>query len=60
MKGKLIRDMCLSMCENCEIAIWDKGGEFVTNRFINCEGDDVKGYLSTDEVADIIYKVKNY
>lgn len=44
--------------KDCEIAIIYKE-EFVTKKFIDC-GDDVLGYISSDELADIIYMVKNY
>lgn len=44
--------------KDCEIAIIYKE-IFVTKKFIDC-GDDVLGYISSDELADIIYMVKNY
>lgn len=40
--------------ENAEIAAWPKDGEFV--KFQN--GDQVKGYVEADEVADFIAWVK--
>lgn len=44
--------------KDCEIAIM-YNEIFVTGRFV--EGsDDVKGYVSVDELSDIIYKVKNF
>lgn len=42
--------------KNCEIAVI-YNGEFVTRNFVECD-DSVKGYVSADELADIIYKVK--
>lgn len=59
-KFDLINSKVDIQCEDCEIAVWDKHGDFITNLFIDCHGDDVRGYLSTDQVADIIHKVKNY
>lgn len=34
-------------------------GVFATSRFVECN-DSVKGYVSVDELAEIICKVKNY
>jgi len=43
---------------NAEIAIWDKEGTFITAKFI---GEDmVIGYLSADEIAGLIDKVRKY
>lgn len=44
--------------KDCEIAII-YNGIFATDRFVEC-GDSVKGYINADELADIIYKVKNF
>lgn len=44
--------------KDCEIAII-YNEIFATDRFVKC-GDSVKGYVSADELADIIYKVKNF
>lgn len=43
--------------KDCEIAII-YNNEFVTEKFVEC-GDDVKGYVGADELADIIYRVRN-
>ena len=43
---------------DCEIAIL-YNEIFATNRFVECN-DSVKGYVSVDELAEIICKVKNY
>jgi hypothetical protein len=43
--------------KDAEIAVWDKEGNWITSNFIDCGGDDVKGYLSADEVLDIMNKV---
>lgn len=40
---------------DCEIAIWDKN-----NVWYDFGNDQVKGYCSTDEVAEWIWKVKNF
>jgi hypothetical protein len=44
--------------KNCEIAVI-YNGEFVTRNFVECD-DSVKGYVTADELADVIYKVKNF
>lgn len=43
--------------KDCEIAI-SYEDIFCTDNFIECD-DSVKGFISSDELADIIYKVKN-
>lgn len=44
--------------KNCEIAIlYD--GIFCTDKFIETD-DSVKGWITADELADIIYRVKNF
>ena len=43
---------------DCEIAIL-YNNMFVTSRFVECN-DSVKGYVSVEELAEIICKVKNY
>jgi hypothetical protein len=44
----------LSESFNAEIAIWNKDGEW-----FNFGYDEVKGYCSSDEIAEWIYIVKN-
>lgn len=44
--------------KDCEVAI-SYEGIFCTNRFINCN-DSVIGYISPDELAKLIYKVKEF
>lgn len=44
--------------QDCEIAIL-YNGNFVTRKFLDIQ-DDVYAYVKPDEVADIIYNVKNY
>ena len=46
-------------CINAEVAIWNNEGKWVTKEFYNID-DDVIGYLTSDEVIEIMYKVKNY
>ena len=49
---------CNVSSKDCEIAaIYNQ--KFVTKKIVECN-DDVKGYISADELADIIYKVKNF
>ena len=43
--------------ETAEIAVWDSNGNWITKRFIPDLDDNVKGYLSADEVAKIIAMV---
>ena len=44
--------------DKCEIAVL-KNNKFVTKKVLNAS-DDVVGYVSPDEIAEIIMKVKNY
>ncbi len=46
-------------CINAEVAIWNKEGKWVTKEFYNID-DDVIGYLTSNEVIEIMYKAKNY
>lgn len=48
--------------DTSEIAIMDtkKHYEFVTSKIIKDIDDDVKGYVTSDEVADLIIKVKRW
>jgi hypothetical protein len=45
--------------KNCEIAIWDKDGNWLTDKILNI-GDDVCGYVELDEWLEILEKCKNY
>jgi len=45
---------------DAEVAVWDYENNYLTGLFIGHIGNGVVGYLSTDEVADIIHKVKSY
>lgn len=47
-----------SVSEDCEVAILYKGN-FATRHFVGDEYITDKGYVTTDELADIITKVKN-
>ena len=38
-----------------EVAIWKGDSDFLTSQFIEC--DSVAGYLTTDQVAELIAKV---
>lgn len=42
---------------DAEVAVWDKDGNWVRPADMD---DDVKGYLTPDEVAEIITKVSNW
>ena len=44
--------------KDCEIAIIHDN-IFCTSKFIETD-DDVKGWVNADELADVIYKVKNF
>lgn len=59
-KTDLLKNLenCGVNSKDCEIAII-YNEKFVTKKFVECD-DDVKGYVSADELADIIYKVKNF
>jgi hypothetical protein len=41
-------------CDTAEIAVWDESG-----KWMDFENDQVKGWVTADEVADYITKVKN-
>ena len=43
-----------------EIAVLDPNEEFVTRDFIKELDDDVKGWVKADELADLIFEVKNW
>lgn len=45
--------------KDCEMAILHND-KFVTRNFIDDNSDSVKGYISPEELVDILYKVKNY
>lgn len=42
---------------NAEIAMWDCSGTRITEKFIPNFSDNVKGYLSTDEVLALMVEV---
>ncbi len=42
-----------------EIAIWDKNGEWITQDIISNHDDDVKGWVSRDEIDEIISIIKS-
>jgi hypothetical protein len=46
--------------KNAEVAIWKTDGGWITKEFFEDLGDDVAGYVNTDEIADLIYRVKNW
>ena len=45
-------------CENCEVSIMDEFGNFITHEF--GATNDTIGYIKTDDLAELILKVKNY
>ena len=55
---KLILGKKPIISEKCEIAII-KNKEFCTKKFIDSD-DDVKGFVSPDELTEIFLKVANY
>lgn len=44
---------------NAEIAVWDNDGRWITRYFVPDLYDDVIGYVTPDEVANIIIQAKN-
>lgn len=60
LKDELLKNLKYDIIKSkdCEISIM-YNGVFTTNKFVECEYG-VKGYISADELADIIYKVKNF
>lgn len=43
--------------ETYEVAVFSPDGEFITSEFIDCYGDDVAGYLTKDDVSDLMTNV---
>ena len=58
----LKNELLIAESKTCEIAVFKDfdNNEWLTNEFIDCEGDNVKGYVTPEELAEIIIKVKNY
>ena len=46
-------------CENCEVSIMNGLGDFITHEF-GVAKNDTLGYIKTDDLAELILKVKNY
>ena len=46
-------------CENCEVSIMNEFGDFITHEF-GAAKNDTLGYIKTDDLAELILKVKNY
>ncbi len=46
--------------ETAEIAVFNANGNWMTKQFLPKNNGDVMGYLSADNVADLIIAVKNY
>lgn len=42
-----------------EVAIWDENGNWITEKFLG-EGNIVAGYLTIDDIVDLIIKIYNY
>lgn len=53
-------DVSYSCKESVEVAILDPAENFVTKDFIKDLNDDVKGHVKADELADLIFEVKNW
>ena len=45
--------------EDAEIAVFNDKGEWATHRMYAELGDDVKGYVGPNEIADLLYSVAN-
>lgn len=46
---------------NTEVAVFDKEtGDFLTDKFVDCAGDDVANGVSPSELIDILVKVRDY
>ena len=37
-----------------EVAVFDKDGEFITDKYLNCKGDSVAGYVTRDEINNLL------
>jgi len=44
-------------CEDAEIAVWDKSGEWITQAYLPDLNDDVAGNLSADQVLRVMIEV---
>ena len=53
MKGRDIMTESI----DAEVATWDKDGNWNLKTFITDNGDDVKGWLTADEVLELMNKV---
>lgn len=54
------RDVNDSSCANAEVAVWDQNGKWMTKVFIPGLMDDVAGYLTPNDVSDLMSKVANW
>ena len=43
-----------------EIAVFDSNGDWATKTFFPDNGDDVKGWVSRDEITELIGKLQNH
>ena len=55
----IIESMNKNSCESktAEVATWDRAGNWNLKEFLPEVGDDVNGYMSADEVLDLMNKV---
>lgn len=52
-----------SVSKDCEVAVISPSGRFVTADYIEIDDEqdnpEVKGFVTSDELADLIHKIKN-
>ena len=57
--NQLELDGLTAHAENCEVAAWDKNGNWITRQYKD-NGDDVIGYVKPDEIPYFLQWCKNY
>ncbi len=57
-KKTLMNEVYALECENCEVSIMNGLGDFITHEF--GAANDTIVYIKTDDLAELILKVKNY
>jgi len=50
----------LVQSSTCEIAVIDKNGNYITDKFIDCKGDDVCGYVKFSQFLEVLDKIRSH
>lgn len=60
-RNKSIYEPCgIIQSNNAEIAVWDKNGQWVTDKFTEDGNGSVAGWKTVEEVFKIMMKVQSY